>query len=73
MLGGCMWPLEIVPPAVRALGHLTPHAWAVDAWVVLLSRGGGLLDILRQLAVLLAFAVGQLVLASMRLRRSLAT
>jgi ABC-2 type transport system permease protein len=73
MLGGCMWPLEIVPPAVRALGHLTPHAWAVDAWVVLLSRGGGLLDILSQLAVLLAFAVGLLVLASMRLRRSLAT
>ena len=29
MLGGCMWPLEIVPDAVRALGHLTPHAWAV--------------------------------------------
>ena len=73
MLGGCMWPLEIVPPAVRALGHLTPQAWAVDAWVVLLSRGGGLLDILRQLVVLLAFAAGLLVLASMRLRRSLAT
>src|SRR6478609_2273991 len=73
MLGGCMWPLEIVPPAVRALGHLTPHAWAVDAWVVLLSRGGGLLDILGQLAVLLAFAAGLLILASLRLRRSLAT
>ena len=72
MLGGCMWPLEIVPPAVRALGHLTPHAWAVDAWVTLLSRGGGLLDILRQLVVLAAFATALLVLASLRLRRTLA-
>ena len=72
MLGGCMWPLEIVPPAVRALGHLTPHAWAVDAWVILISRGGGLLDILRQLAVLAAFAAVLLVLASRRLRHTLA-
>jgi ABC-2 type transport system permease protein len=28
MLGGCMWPLEIVPQSVRLLGHATPHAWA---------------------------------------------
>jgi ABC-2 type transport system permease protein len=31
MLGGCMWPLEIVPQPVRLVGHATPHAWAVDA------------------------------------------
>ena len=73
MLGGCMWPLEIVPPGVRAAGHLTPHAWAVDAWVTLLSRGGGLTDILLPLAVLLAFAVVLLGVATVRLSRSLTT
>jgi ABC-2 type transport system permease protein len=36
MLGECMWPLEIVPQSVRLLGHATPHAWAVDAWVTVL-------------------------------------
>jgi ABC-2 type transport system permease protein len=73
MLGGCMWPLEIVPPGVRAAGHLTPHAWAVDAWVTLLSRGGGLTDILLPLAVLSAFAVVLLGVATVRLSRSLTT
>lgn len=64
MLGGCMWPLEIVPHAVRILGHATPHAWAVDAWITLLSRDGGIADIAPQLAVLAGFAVGMLGLAS---------
>ena len=73
MLGGCMWPLEIVPAGVRAAGHLTPHAWAVDAWVTLLSRGGGVGDILVELAVLAGFAVLLLGTATLRLRRSLVT
>lgn len=73
MLGGCMWPLEIVPAGVRAAGHLTPHAWAVDAWVTLLSRGGGVGDILVELAVLAGFAVLLLATATLRLRRSLVT
>ena len=73
MLGGCMWPLEIVSAPVRAAGHLTPHAWAVDAWVALLSRGGGLPEIAGQLAVLGGFAVLLLGAASWRLRRSLLT
>jgi ABC-2 type transport system permease protein len=64
MLGGCMWPLEIVPNAVRTLGHLTPHAWAVDAWITVLSRDGGLADIVTNLAVLAAFAAAMLGLAS---------
>lgn len=68
-----MWPLEIVPESVRTLGHLTPHAWAVDAWVELLSRGGGLADIAGYLAILALYAVVLLVFASLRLRSSLVT
>lgn len=71
MLGGCMWPLEIVPPAMKALGHLLPHAWAVDAWTILLARGGGLADIATQLAVLAGFAAVLLVVATARLRAHL--
>lgn len=72
MLGGCMWPLEIVPPAVRTLGHFTPHSWAVDGWTEILSRGGGVADIALPLAVLTGCAAALLTLASLRLRRSLA-
>jgi ABC-2 type transport system permease protein len=73
MLGGCMWPLDIVPAAMRTFGHLFPHAWAVDAWITLLSRNGNLADITRPLVVLLGFASGLLVLATTRLRRSIAS
>ncbi|NIK59124.1 ABC transporter permease [Kribbella shirazensis] len=71
MLGGCMWPLAIVPDAVRTLGHITPHAWAVDAWITVLSRDGGVADIAGNLAVLAAFALGMLTLASAVLQRRL--
>lgn len=66
MLGGCMWPLAVVPPVVRAIGHLTPHSWAIDSWTEVLSGGGGLPDIAGGLSILTG-----LILASWRLRRSL--
>ncbi|QXV56499.1 ABC transporter permease [Amycolatopsis sp. TNS106] len=71
MLGGCTWPLEIVPPAVRIAGHATPHAWAVDAWTAILSRSSGLSGILGPLAILVAFASLFLGVAVLRMRRSL--
>ena len=58
---------------MRLIGHATPHAWAVDAWVTLLSRGGGLADIAGYLAILSAYALVLLGIASLRLRRSLVT
>ncbi|MET9295829.1 ABC transporter permease [Streptomyces sp. NPDC003077] len=71
MLGGCMWPLAVVPDWLRTAGHAVPHAWAVDSWTVLLSQHGGLLDILGRLAVLAGFAVVLLTLAGTVLRRRL--
>jgi len=73
MLGGCMWPLEIVPSFMQRIGHLVPHAWAVDGWIELLSRGGGLTDIGAELAILAGFAAGLFALASLRLRSSLSS
>lgn len=71
MLGGTMWPLEIVTPAMRTVGHLVPHAWAVDGWIEVLSRGGGLADITTPLAVLGGFAALLITLATLRLRSRL--
>lgn len=68
MLGGCMWPLEVVPSTMRTIGHVTPHAWAMDAWITLVFDRGGLGDITTELAVLAGFAVVLLGLASWRLR-----
>jgi len=71
MLGGCMWPLEIVPPALRSAGHLTPHAWAMDAWITLGFEGGGLGAIAVDLLVLGAAAAVLIALATWRLHRVL--
>ncbi|WP_405653314.1 ABC transporter permease [Streptomyces sp. NBC_00019] len=71
MLGGCMWPLALVPDWLRSAGHAVPHAWAVDAWTTLLSRDGDLTSILRDLAVLAGFATVLIALATVLLRRRL--
>jgi ABC-2 type transport system permease protein len=70
MLGGCMWPLDIVPAPMQVVGHLTPHAWAMDGWSELIFDGGSLLDILPNLAVLAGIAAVVGLLAVRQLRRA---
>jgi ABC-2 type transport system permease protein len=55
-LGGAWWPLEIVPEFMQQIAHLTPVAWAMDAFQDLLFYGGGAADIAPEMAVLLAAA-----------------
>lgn len=55
MLGGTMWPLSVVSPTMRAIGHLTPQAWAMDAWNLIINEGVTAAP--RQMAVLAIFAV----------------
>ena len=71
MLGGCMWPLEIVGSTMRTVGHAVPHAWAVDAWTALVARNAHIGGIAHELVVLLAFAAALLGIAAVRLSHSL--
>ncbi len=73
LLGGTMVPPEVFPPAMQTLSHVTPHAWAMDAFRGLLLNGETLVDILPQLAVLAGFAVVLMTLAVWRFRRALVT
>jgi len=66
-----MWPLEVVPGSLQAVGHLTPHAWAMDAWISLSFEDGDLGTIAGSLAVLAAWSFGLLVLSVGLLRRTL--
>jgi ABC-2 type transport system permease protein len=70
-LGGSMAPLEVFPATARAIAHITPHAWANDAFSKLLKHGGDLTTVLPQIAVLLAFATLATAIAVWRLQRSL--
>ena len=71
MLGGCMWPLEIVGPTMQAIGHATPHAWAVGAFMEVVGAGAGVADVATDLGVLAAFAAGFLVVALVAFGRTL--
>jgi ABC-2 type transport system permease protein len=56
-LGGCWWPNEIVPPAVRAVARISPAYWAMDALHKLTFFQGDFADIVLQLGVLATLAL----------------
>ena len=67
-LGGCWWPMEIVPEFMRTVGHAFPTAWAMDIMNQLLSFGGGFAEIKSELLVLVGYATITTFLAGKFLR-----
>jgi ABC-2 type transport system permease protein len=55
-LGGAWWPLEIVPKTMQIVGHVSPVAWAMDAFHTLIFNHGRLSDVILPVAVLLGIA-----------------
>lgn len=56
-LGGCFVPRFLMPPALKTIGLITPHAWALDAYQDLIVRGYGLTDVMPKVGVLAGFAL----------------
>lgn len=54
-LGGCWWPLELVPAWLRTVAHLLPTGWAMTALHQLITFGGGLAEAARAIGVLVLF------------------
>ncbi len=54
-LGGCWFPLELAPEALRTAGHCVPTSWALDALHRLISFGGDLGSVVQPLLVLAGF------------------
>jgi ABC-2 type transport system permease protein len=57
LMGGCWYPLELFPPAIQNAVKILPTTWAMQGMLDLGLRGGGLIDILPEVGVLLGFAV----------------
>lgn len=55
-LGGCWWPLEVVPRWMQTVGHLSPAAWAMDGLHALISFGSGAGAVVVPVLVLLLYA-----------------
>jgi ABC-2 type transport system permease protein len=54
-LGGCWWPLEIAPPALKTVALCLPTGWALAALHQLISFGSGFGAVVKPLAVLSGF------------------
>ena len=67
-LGGCWWPMEVMPDFMKTIGHLFPTAWAMDTLAQLMSFGGGLAQIQLELLILACFALVTTGLAARFLR-----
>ncbi|MGO9606392.1 MAG: ABC transporter permease [Candidatus Binataceae bacterium] len=71
MLGGCNWPLEIVPPFMKTLAHLSPASWAMDAYLSLIFDHATLSEIAPDVAIVFAFAIVIATAGILRLRPQL--
>ena len=65
-IGGCWWPLFIVPEWMRALAKLTPHGWANTGFNKLMLFGAGFEDVLVEMAALVVFGVAFVIVALWR-------
>jgi ABC-2 type transport system permease protein len=67
-----MVPLEVFGEPLRTIAQFTPHSWAIQGFRALAFDGAGPAGIAVQLAVLLAFGLVPLAVATWRFRRMLA-
>jgi ABC-2 type transport system permease protein len=71
-LGGCWWPLFIMPDWMQALAKITPHGWATTGFNKLMLFGAEFGAVVPEMLVLLGFAVLFSVIAVWRFRTSAA-
>jgi len=69
-LGGAWVPLEVTGETFRAIGHLSPIAWAMDGFENIVARGLGFESVLFPAAALIGYGVLFFSLAVWRLNAS---
>ncbi|WP_368293372.1 ABC transporter permease [Dehalobacter sp. TBBPA1] len=68
MLGGCFWPVSLMPETMQKIAHFMPQWWALDA-IRKMQSGSSLSEILMNIAILIAFAVAFFLIAVYRFAR----
>lgn len=67
-LGGCWWPLWIMPHWMQTVAKITPHAWANTAFAKLLYFAGPPLSVAGEIGVLLLFGAAFGAIAGLKFR-----
>lgn len=65
MLGGCFWPVEIMPSVLQQVSKFIPVTWMMEAINKLLYNNS-LLSILKEISIIVLFSIVFLLLASWR-------
>lgn len=68
MLGGCFWPISLMPKFMQNLAYTVPQRWALQA-MEKIQGGNPFVDILINLLVLTLFALVLFTLAGIRLKK----
>jgi ABC-2 type transport system permease protein len=71
-LGGCWWPLFILPKWMQALAKITPHGWANTGFNKLMVFGADFGAVVPEMLALVGFAVVFGIIAVWRFRTSAA-
>jgi len=69
-LGGCWWPLFILPKWMQALAKVTPHGWATTGFNKLMLFGADFGAVIPEMLALVGFAALFSVIALWRFRTS---
>jgi len=56
IVGGMLFPVDVLPPWLQVIAHLNPVTYALDAMRAVLLDGASLFSVSRSLLILLAFA-----------------
>ncbi len=76
MLGGNFFPIDLMPPALHAVGRITFNYWGNRAFSEIITHGKGLFDVVDELLVLSTIATLGLIVAvaifAVRQRRGVA-
>jgi len=67
-----MMPLELFPDTLARIAHITPHAWAYEAFAAIQRRGAAISDIWLNVTVLIGMALVLVALGAWALRRAVA-
>jgi ABC-2 type transport system permease protein len=57
MMGGCWYPIELFPQAIRTAAQALPTYWAMSGFLDIAVRGQGLSGVLLESGILLGFAL----------------
>jgi ABC-2 type transport system permease protein len=71
-LGGCWWPLFVLPEWMQALAKITPHGWATTGFNKLMLFGSDFSAVVPEMLALLGFAILFGIIAVWRFRTSAA-